>query len=314
VQAVNKEEVILRAILAEPSDHTNLRIFADWLDEQGDPRAELLRLLHVLTQEISSPDRPGLEGRLRDLLESGVKPVGPFWTNSIGMRFTCIPPGTFLMGSLPTEEERRDDETQHQVTLTKGFLLGVYPVTQAQWRAVMWNNPSYFKGDDRPVEQVSWEDCQEFCQKLSKREDKRYRLATEAQWEYACRAGTTTPFYFGETISTDQANYDGSLVYGKGKPGEDRQQTTAVGGFPPNAWGMFDMHGNVWEWCADGYRNYERGDIIDPIGPSSGERRVLRGGAWGFHPGKCRSAYRSMDEPGYNNVFFYGLRVCFCQD
>ena len=134
------------------------------------------------------------------------------FTNSIGMKFVWIPPGTFMMGS-PKEEKRTAsyDETQHKVTLTKGFYMGVYPVTQEQWQAVMGNNPSHFKGEKNlPVEMVSWDDCQEFIKKLREKDKKPYRLPTEAEWEYACRAGTTTPFHFGETISTDQANYDGN--------------------------------------------------------------------------------------------------------
>jgi uncharacterized protein (TIGR02996 family) len=315
-QAVSKEDAFLKAILDDPSDLATRLIFADWLEEQGDPRSELLRLLQVLTQEVSPPDRPGLESRLRALLESGVKPVGPFWTNSIGMRFACIPPGTFLMGSPPTEKERNDDETQHRVTLTKGYFLAVYPVTQAQWQKVMGNNPSDFKGDDLPVEQVSWEDCREFCQKLSERDGKQYRLPTEAHWEYACRAGTTTPFYFGETISTDQANYNGDDVYGAGKEGEYRYKSTPVGSFPPNAWGLYDLHGNVEEWCACWayrIRDYETGDITDPVGPSSGEYRMLRGGSWYQIPSKCRSAYRCKASPGYRHQLV-GFRLCLDLD
>ncbi|HEY7424950.1 MAG TPA: bifunctional serine/threonine-protein kinase/formylglycine-generating enzyme family protein [Gemmataceae bacterium] len=232
---------------------------------------------------------------------------------SITMKFAWCPPGTFLMGSSPSEAGRSDDETQHRVTLTHGFHLGIHPVTQAQWQAVMADNPSKFKGGDHPVEQVSWDNCQAFCVKLGQLTGKRYRLPTEAEWEYACRAGTTTPFYFGETISTDQANYDGNSTYGRGKKGVYRQQTTPVGRFPANAWGLFDMHGNVWEWCADWYGAYIQGDINDPQGCDKGSCRVLRGGTWNNNPSKCRSAtrYKSGPTSGFRNV---GCRVVLCLD
>ncbi len=221
---------------------------------------------------------------------------GSMITNSIGMRLAFVPPGTFMMGSPEDESERKNDETQHEVTLTKGFYMGVMPVTQVQWRAVMGTDPSEFKGDERPVESVSWDDAQAFCRKLSAQEGKEYRLLTEAEWEYACRAGTTTPFCFGETIGTDQANYKGSFVYGDGREGVYREETTAVGRFPPNPWGLHDMHGNVWEWCEDWYGGYGR-VVTDPLGPLNGEIRVMRGGSWGFAPESCRSAYRSGDSP-----------------
>ena len=138
------------------------------------------------------------------------------------------------------------NETQHKVTLSKGFYMGVYTVTQEQWQEIMGNNPSGFKGEKNlPVETVSWDDCQEFIKKLRKKDKKLYRLPFEAEWEYACRAGTTTPFHFGETISTDQANYNGEVIYGNGKKGVNRKKTTSVGSFPANAFGLHDMHGNV---------------------------------------------------------------------
>ncbi|MHB1422601.1 MAG: bifunctional serine/threonine-protein kinase/formylglycine-generating enzyme family protein [Gemmataceae bacterium] len=234
-------------------------------------------------------------------------------SESITMKFAWCPPGTFLMGSPWSEAERSDDETQHRVTLTRGFYLGIHPVTQVQWQAVMANNPSNFKSNDRPVEQISWDDCQAFCTKLGQLTGKRFRLPTEAEWEYACRAGTTTPFYFGDTISTDQANYDGNSTYGRGKKGVYRQQTTTVGSFPANAWGLFDMHGNVWEWCEDWYGPYPENDIKDQKYMNIGEARVLRGGSWCGYPRWCRSARRRRDAPGYRH-FNVGCRVVLCQD
>ena len=222
----------------------------------------------------------------------------------VSMRFAWCPAGTFLMGSPPSETERSDNETQHRVTLTHGFHLGIHAVTQAQWQAVMGDNPSNFKGHDRPVEQVSWDECEMFCTKLGQLTGKRFRLPTEAEWEYACRAGTTTPFYFGRTIGTDQANYDGNsgstlrwLAGSEGTiGGVYRQQTTPVGSFPANAWGLFDMHGNVWEWCQDWY----------------GDARVLRGGSWTDDPRSCRAARRRRAD-GLRQ-FNLGCRVVLCLD
>jgi formylglycine-generating enzyme required for sulfatase activity len=237
--------------------------------------------------------------------------------NGIEMNFAWCPPGTFLMGSPKDEEGREDyqgaDETQHWVTLTKGFWLGVTPVTRAQWRAVMRRNRSSVKDGDRPVENVSWDDCQAFCRKLGERTGEAFRLPTEAEWEYACRAGTTTPFHFGATLSTEQANFDGNYAYGNGKKGVYRGQTTPVGSFPANAWGLRDLHGNVWEWCADWYGPYPKAESRDPKGSSNGDARVLRGGALGFQPWRCRSAFRFRFAPDCRFGPF-GCRVVLCLD
>ena len=229
-------------------------------------------------------------------------------TNSIGMKFVWIPPGTFLMGSPANEQHREQGEIQHKVTMTKGFYMGVHLVTQEQWQAVMGNNPSRFKGEkDLPVEQVSWEDTQLFIKKLREKEKKVYRLPIESEWEYACRAGTITPFHFGDTISTDQGNYYGGNVYGNGKKGVERKQTTPVNRFPANAWGLRDMHGNVFQWCQDWYGNYPQKDLVDPQGPNAGKDHVMRGGSWNYNPQGCRSAYRRF---GYRSDHC-GFRVCF---
>jgi formylglycine-generating enzyme required for sulfatase activity len=238
------------------------------------------------------------------------------FTNSIGMKFVWIPPGNFMMGSPKEEKERADNETQHKVTLTKGFFMGVYTVTQEEWQAVMGKNPSFFKGEKNlPVDTVSWDDCQAFIKKLREKDKdkKAYRLPTEAEWEYCCRAGTKTPFSFGETISTDQANYIGDFTYGEGKKGVYRKKTTPVGSFPANTWGLHDMHGNLWQWCQDWYGDYPQKDVVDPQGADNGKSRVLRGGSWFFHPRHCRSAYRSWLVPGgrYGDC---GFRVVFCLD
>ncbi len=227
------------------------------------------------------------------------------FTNSVGMKFVWIPPGHFLMGSPEGEKGRRDNEAQHKVTLTRGFYLSVYPVTQAQWKAVMGNTPRPYHGKgDLPVETVSWDDCQEFLRKLRQRDKRPYRLPTEAEWEYACRAGTSTPYYFGQTLSHRQANF------GKFRKGSSPLSTTPVGRYPPNAWGLYEMHGNVWEWCQDWFGEYPRKAVADPRGPEGGAERVLRGGSWNDTAEHCRSACRHKFEPaGRDHVV--GFRVCF---
>jgi formylglycine-generating enzyme required for sulfatase activity len=236
------------------------------------------------------------------------------FTNSIGMKFVWIKPGSFMMGSPKDEKERIANETQHKVTLTKGFYMGVYTVTQEQWQEVMGKNPSHFKGEKNlPVESVSWNDCQDFIKKLREKDKKAYRLLSESEWEYSCRAGTTTPFHFGTTISTDQANYYGEYTYGIGKKGVFRGKTTPVGTFPANTWGLHDMHGNLWQWCEDWYGEYPQRDVVDPQGPEKGKIRVLRGGSWLRYPGHCRSAFRYGYGPGSRN-YDCGVRVCFCLD
>ncbi|MFZ9754314.1 MAG: formylglycine-generating enzyme family protein, partial [Cyanobium sp.] len=236
---------------------------------------------------------------------------------------------------------------QHEVEL-ESFLISQTPISQAQWREVAgwqerpgesWGrelepNPSSFQSqdgqgkarlladetstDDRPVEQVSWEEAMEFCNRLSQRTGRTYTLPSEAQWEYACRAGTSTPFHFGETMTPELANYDGNTSYANGPKGEYRQQTTPVGMFPANAWGLQDMHGNVWEWCLDHWHGtYEGAPVdgsawLDDEGPSAAEDsekdRLLRGGSWFLIPGNCRSAYRGRNQPGLAN-YFIGFRV-----
>ncbi|MFM6070345.1 MAG: formylglycine-generating enzyme family protein, partial [Dolichospermum sp.] len=230
-----------------------------------------------------------------------------------------IPGGTFIMGSSKNEKQSRVHERpQHEVTV-KSFSMSKYPVTQKQWRAVaalekvnidLKSDPSCFKGDDRPVECVSWSHAQEFCARIAQIENKTYRLPTEAEWEYACRAGTTTPFYCGETISTDLANYDGNYTYGDRTKGVDRQQTTDVGSFPPNAFGLYDMPGNVWEWCQDDWHNNYIDAPIDGTAWTSlsDNQKVLRGGSWYNSHGNCRSAYRDYTAAGFDNSA-YGFRV-----
>jgi formylglycine-generating enzyme required for sulfatase activity len=259
--------------------------------------------------------------RRRQQAQGFSEPLG----NNIELEMVYIPSGTFLMGAPESEEGSRDDERpQHQVSVP-AFFLGKYPVTQAQWRAVanlpkykrnLKPNPSDFSGDNRPVEKVSWLDAVEFCQRLSQHTGRDYRLPSEAEWEYACRAGTQTPFYFGETITTKLANYNGNYVYGQGKKGEFREKTTNVGNFPANGFGLFDMHGNVWEWCADDrHKNYEGAPTdgsawIDNeekaknrklLEEKAKNRKLLRGGSWYHVPHLCRSAIRLRGQPVITN-------------
>lgn len=249
------------------------------------------------------------------------------------LRMMFIPAGTFLMGSPQNELHRLDREGhQHEVTLSQ-FFLAKYPVTQSQWQVVaampqvnrqIEPDPSYFKGDLMPVEQVSWYDAVEFCDRLTVHTNRQYRLPTEAEWEYACRAGTTTPFHFGETISTEHANYRGvdresngvffKGNYGDGPKGNFLEKTTPVNFFGmSNAFGLCDMHGNVWEWCQDHWH-----DSYNFKTPTDGSAwlsddgttmRVRRGGSWSTNPQNCRSAYRGKSEP-QESVYCFGFRVC----
>ncbi len=230
------------------------------------------------------------------------------FTNSLGMTFRRIPAGTFMMGSPEDEPERSIYETLHQVTLTQDFYIQTTEVTQGQWKAVTEENPSYFSscGDDCPVEQVSRDDVQSFISKLNNMLEDTYRLPTEAEWEYAARAGTDTTFYFGQCLSTDKANYNGSYRLEGCFEGVYRGKTIQVASFTPNSWGMYDMHGNVWEWCYDRYEGYPSGAVTDPMGSKTGSYRVFRGGGWNSYARDCRSAYRNYDWPNYrsNNLGF----------
>ena len=233
--------------------------------------------------------------------------------NDITLEMVAIPGGTFLMGTEDEEikrlvkkfnwDEFRRERPQHQVTVPP-FFMGKYPITQAQWKAIaatakididLETNPSRFKGDELPVESVKWYQATEFCKRLSRETKQEYRLPSEAEWEYACRAGTTTPFYFGETITGKLANYNASYTYSGEPNGEYRQQTTPVGQFPPNAFGLYDMHGNVWEWCEDNWHdNYDGAPTDGSVWIENGDdnRSPLRGGSWYTDPNYCRSAYR----------------------
>jgi formylglycine-generating enzyme required for sulfatase activity len=230
--------------------------------------------------------------------------------NTLKMKLTLIPPGEFQMGSPADEASRGTDESLHRVKITHPFFLGVYEVTQGEWEGLMGRQPSYFSqgGDGKesvsdldttrfPVENVSWEEATEFCRRLSKREGKPYRLPTEAEWEYACRAGTTTEFHFGRSLNGNEANVDGNYPYGTITTGKSLGRTEQVGSYIANAFGLYDMHGNVWEWCSCWYGEYPNIARVDPMGPSDGSLRGDRGGGWYNAAVNCRTALRGKNAP-----------------
>jgi len=254
--------------------------------------------------------------------------------------FVRIEGGTFTMGSPANEPERDDDEIQHRVTVS-GFYMGKYQVTQAEYEAIMGTNPSRFKGANLPVERASWYDAVEYCNRLSQKEGLTpaytinksrsdpnntndydevrwlvtvnpnadgYRLPTEAEWEYACRAGTTTTFNTGNNITTGNANYNGNYPYNNNAKGIYREKTTPAGSFAPNPWGLYDMHGNVFEWCWDWYGEYSVSSQVDPRGAGSGASRVIRGGSWGDSAACARSAFRYSFYPS-DRYYFIGFRL-----
>ena len=213
------------------------------------------------------------------------------------MKFVLIPPGTFTMGGLFNQQEL----TPHKVILTKSFHIQETEISQGQWKRIMDKNPSFFKecGEDCPVEQVSWDEVQQFIKRLNKIEGtKKYRLPTEAEWEYACRAGTQTPFSFGKCLTSQEGNYNGEHPLLQCSKGIFRKRPVSVKSLQPNPWGIIGMHGNVWEWCHDWLGDYPGVSSTDPTGPPSGVFHVIRGGGWNSHAGACRSGNRSGNKPG----------------
>jgi formylglycine-generating enzyme required for sulfatase activity len=227
------------------------------------------------------------------------------------MALVEIAAGTFFMGSPPEEASRGADETRHEVTVTRAFLLGRSEVTQAEWRTIVGTSPSHFAdcGPRCPVESVNYQEIEEFLKRLNEGGGPlRYRLPTEAEWEYACRAGTMSPFSTGANLTTGQANYNGTFPYAAFPKGGYRGRPTPVGTFPPNAWGLVDMHGNVWEWTSDWYAPYPDGRVIDPRGPADGTRKAIRGGSWYFDGNSARCALRYTHAPR-DRGFSLGFRV-----
>ena len=228
-----------------------------------------------------------------------------FTYQGIRLALRWIPPCTFNMGSPDTEQGRWEDEVLHEVTLTQGFWLAETTVTQALWLAIKGDNPSHFKGDNRPVESVSWDDALAFIQQLNTtlqtlQPEYSFRLPTEAEWEYACRAGTQTPFNFDGDLSLDKVNYRGTWEYKSDEWGKGALQATAeVKSYPCNAWGLYEMHGNVWEWCQDDWtEQLPKEPVTDPKGADTGSGRVVRGGSWDSYGGNGRSAFRGRGGAG----------------
>ncbi|MGK7923180.1 MAG: formylglycine-generating enzyme family protein [Trichodesmium sp.] len=252
-----------------------------------------------------------------------VSVIKEYLDNEIFIEIVSIPQGIFVMGSPETEAKRLANEgPQHPVNIAP-FFMSKYPINQAQWQIVASEFPqiniplnpdiSKFKGKHLPVESISWYEANEFCARIAQKTGKNYRLPSEAQWEYGCRANTTTPFYFGETITTNLANYNGNSNYGEVSRGLWRGQTTKVGSFPGNTFGLYDMHGNVWEWCADDWHsnyNFAPSDGRIWQSESSSLYKVLRGGSWNIGARRCRSASRYALIPDSKD-YFLGFRVVY---
>ena len=271
-----------------------------WVDFRHAESKPMGRLIWGITKikpvDFDSLNERGQEVRLEaEKAQSFVQDLG----NGIKLEMISIPGGNFVMGS-PDSEGRNNEKPQHEVTVSP-FYMGKYPVTQAQYQQVMGYNPSHFKGNDRPVEKVSWDEAVEFCQRLSKQTVKEYRLPTEAEWEYACRAGKTTPYHFGENITDKLANYDCNV-----------NATTSVRQFLPNVFGLYDMHGNVWEWCQDDWHDNYQGAPTDgsarALKLKYGKYKVVRGGSLASDPNFCRSAIRFRDSRDLR-LRYIGFRV-----
>jgi uncharacterized protein (TIGR02996 family) len=322
-------QAFLDDIVAHSKDASLWLILSDWLTERDDPRADLVRLTWQLQHEREHRDFSKRQARVQALLATGMIPVVPRRRTPLDFEFVWISPGSFLMGSPPVEERRGSNEKQHPVTISRGFWLGVTAVTQGQWTKIKRSNPSAFSrngqysGDVRnfsdedlrrfPVERVSWRDAHTFLERLGKRLDLRFRLPTEAEWEYACRAGTTSTFHFGSVLDGSQANCDAIQAYGTKRRGKYLSRTQPTGSYPPNAWGLYDMHGNVWEWCQDTYQeDYEKLPAIDPLAEDpQATLRCQRGGCGILHAWSSRAACRRGIDPG-SRALTNGLRLVLC--
>jgi uncharacterized protein (TIGR02996 family) len=327
------EETFRGALRDDPADEVTWLALADFLDDDGQgQRAELLRLTRQL-RSMPPRKRAGVRERVTALLEAGVRPVVVERTNSIGMRFALVPPGRFLMGGREGEDVREKNEPQHEVEITRPFWLGVFPVTQAQWKKVMRNNPSSFRRSglrkdevkgmdtaDFPVEMVGWYDAKRFLEVLNgKAAEKKlgggHRLPTEAEWEYACRAAglSEEPFCLkapSASLCSAQANFDGTQPAGGAPAGPYLGRTTKAGSYGPNPLGLYDLHGNVWEWCQDwsGGRSEDASPRADPTGPAEGSLRMARGGCWYCAGDVCRAAGRGRVTPETRN-YGVGFRI-----
>jgi uncharacterized protein (TIGR02996 family) len=328
---MDNEQALLEALHADPCDDTAWLALGDCLEENGQPeRAELLRLHRALRRLGEGLEREQLEARVQRLIVAGVRPCVPRLTNSAGMELALIPPGWFWIGSPECEEGRYADESPRRlIELTRPFYLGVYPVTQEEYALIVGNNPSAYSstGSQKqrvarmstrrfPVEHISWHDAVSFCRRLSQRSaekqaGRRYRLPTEIEWEYACRGGAAlcSAYPCGRSISHHLANYL-DPTFGPSIRKKLPNRPTPVGSYPPNGFGLCDMVGNVWEWCADWYSSdaYKHLPDRDPTGPQAGQRRNARGGTYALETRRVRSADRSSFEPDYNTSDI-GLRV-----
>lgn len=327
-------DALLAGIVAEPREEARWLVLADWLDEYDDPRrAEVLRLHRKLIATCCAPDahpeRAAWQARMVELLVAGVVPCVPRHTltlpGGVPLVGAFIPPGTFLMGGTVEENEK----PIHEVAVAGGLFMGIYPVTQAQWAAVTSHgsggwlkrlieqpkraatraNQCRFKGPLRPMEGVSWDGAQEFCAKLSAmRLGAAVSLPTEEEWEFACRAGTTTHYHFGDALNTNLANYNGNYSWNGSPSGAFPQATTDVGSFVPNAWGLHDLHGNVREWCANPDNNSGKNAGVER--GWTGDHWV-RGGSWYNNPINCRAACRGWSHHASHFDDTTGFRVCF---
>jgi formylglycine-generating enzyme required for sulfatase activity len=309
-----EQPAVARALAKDPSDRwPNCRAFVDALRQIG--RSDCLAMDAPFVAAIAdeSPSTP----KIHDTKT----PIADTIVNSIGMTLVRIHAGSFAMGSPASEEGRDENEgPRHGVTITRPFYMGIHPVTQREYESVVGSNPAHFAdfaggGPDHPVEQVTWDRAVEFCRRLSdladeKQSRRRYRLPTEAEWEYACRAGTTTAFNIGSSLSSDAANIDGRIPYGGSSVGRCLHRTTKIGTYRANRFGLHDMHGNVWEWCADWYDGhyYQECPQHDPLGPATGDFRILRGGSWEDSAKHARSAVRLRFTPDHHNQTI-GFRV-----
>ena len=325
-----------RLLVGDPADnagdadgdgYTNIEEYLNGTDPQVRDRIEAgFSFPDILAQvdTLNAEARREIEAEKRELagrqteragasLEASIEPAPDGLPESVTVRMgdevemsmRLIPAGTFTMGSPEDEEGRDPDETQHTVRLSRPFYMGATSVTREQFTTAFGKSLDDPVDAEMPVTRVTWLQAVEFCEILSRATDYTFRLPTEAEWEYACRAGTQTPFNTGRTITTDQANFNGEYVYGNGTPGVYRRSAMPVGCFPPNAWGLYDMHGNVFEWCSDWYGEYPTGSVTDPTGPEAGRHRVIRGGNHGSHPRYVRSASRYR----YRPVTWFGFRV-----
>lgn len=300
-------DALLAGIVQEPREETRWLVLADWLEEYDDPRrAELLRLHRRLLATCCEPwkhaERAKWQARVIKLLEAGVKPCVPSraieLAPGIGMTFNFVPPGAFLMGENAGDKPKRGKKPRKLTEIKQGFYLATHELTRTQWHAIM-GAPGEPADMERPVDNVSWNDAQRFCRAVATKTKVKLRLPLEAEWEWACRAGTTTAYYFGDVVRADLMNCDARSSTNRSRKGKFHDRTTDVGTYPPNPWGLFDMHGNLWEWCAD------RSDRSD----ESGVVRMMRGGCWDALPGICTSASRVDSTARYGGEYD-GFRVC----